>query len=319
MTAYFDYENLVSYLKQPKDDNFVFSLSLLKKHLDIRFNFGKEKFKDSDDLLQFLKVFTSGVSDGDKIKFLPTKFPPRNVKSNTHKDFSIDEMLSVYFINDEDLHKLKNKEELLIADKGEEMDMFKMLFLQNDDYKFEKKLRIGSQFKNWNDLRTYYGPYTDLIIVDNFILGDISLFETNLIGIIKNTLKDNIRKKINIIIFLKPDQQNVDFTDLRTKITTIVQASYTDSPNITLVKHYAEHDRTVLKNFIRIYSGDTFNYFLSNGTKNTKGKEIHFSSIADKENYSLYIDTLNDLQKIIDGSLPKNIEGNKVSKFLKFQ
>ena len=260
MTAYFDIENLESYLAQPKNEAFDDTLKMIKKQLDLSFNFSKEEFKRSDALLQFIKTLSEGIGD-KKINYIPEKFPPRNLKSNSHNNFSAEELLSVYFINDETLHKLKNKEDLLIADVGEEMPMFKMLFLNIDDYKFEKKLRIGSQFQSWSDFNNYYCPYTDLIIVDNFILSDVSLFETNLKGIVVNTLKDNIRKKINIIIFLKADQENVSFSDLKANLKSLVEAKYTDSPNITIVKHYAEHDRTILKNFVRVYSGDTFNYF----------------------------------------------------------
>ena len=267
--------------------------------------------------MQFIKTLSEGIGN-KKINYIPEKFPTRSLKSNSHNNFTVEELLSVYFINDDSLDKLKNKEDLLIADVGEEMTIFKMLFLHNEDYKFERKLRIGSQFQSWVDFGNYYCPYTDLIIVDNFILSDTSLFETNLQGLIENTLKEGLRKKVNIIIFLKADQENIPFSELKSKLKSLVEAKYTDSPNITLVKHYTEHDRTILKNFVRVYSGDTFNYFLSNGQKTTKGKEIHFVSIADKENYNLYLEMLADLQKIIDNSQASNIVGDRKSKFLNF-
>ena len=317
MTAYFDIENLESFLAQPKNEFFDDCRKLLRKQLDLSFNFRKEDFKKSEALMHFLKDLSEGIGD-KKINYYENKFPLRSIKSNSHKDFSNEELLSAYFINDETIDKLKNKEELLIADVGEEMNLFRMLFLNNTDYKFERKLRIGDQFTAWEDFNNFYCPYIDSIIVDNFILSDKSLFETNLKGIVRNTLKDGIRKKINIIIFLKADQENVPFNELKSEIRKIVEEKYTDAPNVTIIKHYTEHDRTILKNFVRVYSGDTFNYFLSDGSKTTKGKEIHFSSIADKENYNLYLRMLSDLQKIVDNSLSQNIVGDKESRFLNF-
>lgn len=317
MTAYFDIENLKSFINQPKNDLFNDSLKLIKKQLDLTFNFEKEEFKKSDELMNFLKILSDGV--GDKIiKYNKDKFPVRNIKSNSHKDFSNEELLSAYFIDDTTIDKLKNKHELLIASVGEEMELFKMLFLHNNDYKFEKKLRIGTEFTSWNDFNQFYCPYIDLIIVDNFILGDRSLIETNLKGIIKNTLKDGIRKKINIVIFLKPDTGSITFAELSSEIKHLVEEKYTDSPNVTIVQHHTEHDRTILKNFVRVYSGDSFNYFLSSGTKTTKGKEVHFVSIADSENYKLYLGMLSDLQNTINISESKNIIGDKESRFLNF-
>ncbi len=97
----------------------------------------------------------------------------------------------------EDIDALSNKDELLIANIGEERELLQRIFLNNVDYKFERKLRIGSDFKSWEDLEQFHSPLTDLIIVDNFILGDKSLFETNLKGLVKNSIKSSIRKKIN--------------------------------------------------------------------------------------------------------------------------
>ena len=318
MIAYFDLENLISFLKQPKDDLFQDCLKLLKKQLDITFNFNKEDLKSFDEGIIFLKILSEGLGE-KKIKFNSEKFPARTLKSNSHSDFNIEELLSVYFINDSNLNSLSNKDELLIADIGEEMRMFKTLFLNNNDYKFDKKLRIGTEFPSWKTLQNYKSPFIDLIIVDNFILSDKSLFETNLKGIIENTLGLVSRKKINIIIFLKSNQDNIPFRELETEIQKIVIEKCKEVPNITLIKHYSEHDRTILLNFIRIYSGDTFNYFLSNGRTTTKGKEIHFVSIAEKENYNLYIEMLKDLQKIIDNSKQESIIGDKKSRLLKFK
>ncbi|MDV3747152.1 hypothetical protein CMU21_04835 [Elizabethkingia anophelis] len=317
MVAYFDLENLESLLKQQKNDFYYDCLKLIKKQLDLTFNFSKEEFKKSEDLMNFIKVFSDGVGDKE-VKYIPEKFPGRDIKSNSHKDFSIDELLSVYFINNNDLHKLKTKDDLLIAEIGEEIEMFKVLFLKNDDYKFEKKLRIGTEFNNWGVFKNFHTSHVDLIIVDNYILSDKSLVETNLNGIIENSLKDDCRKVLNIILFVRNDEVNIKFSELKTSINKIVTQKYIDKPKLTIIKHYTEHDRTILRNMLRVYSGDTFNYFLSNGTKATKGKEVHFTSIADKENYKLYLKTLADLQKIIDEAIDTNIEGDKKSRFFKF-
>ncbi len=317
MNAYFDLKNLESFLDQPNNDFKHDCIRLLKRNLDVNFNFNKNELKSNERGLQLLKSFSEGVGE-TSLKFLENKFPERSIKSNSHKDFTIDQLLSAFFINDETLYKLKDKEELLIAEPGEELELFKLLFLNNDDYKFDKKLRIGSQFKSWNDLEQFYRPFTDLIIVDNFLLSDISLIENNLIQILKQSVKEGIRKKINVIIFIKTDHFPANFGEIKARMIEVIKNCCTDEPNITVIKHNTEHDRTIIKNSIRIYSGDTFNYFLSTGGKTTQGKEIHFSSIADKENYDLYIELINDLQKTLE-IIPKgNIIGDKQSRLLKF-
>lgn len=317
MVAYFDLENLKSFLQQPKDDFFHDCLKLIKKQLDLTFNFKKEDLKSSEAGLQLLKSLSEGVGEKE-IKYNEEKFPVRTLKSTTHNTFSTEELLSVYFINDESIDKLKNREELLIADIGEEMEMFKQLFLNNEDYKFEKKLLIGSEFDAWEKLNSFYAPFIDLIIVDNYILSDNSLLESNICELAKYSLLPGVRKQVNIIVFTKDEKSLIDYSSVKSKISKAVKAHCQDEPKLTIIKHRKEHDRTVLKNHIRIYSGDSFNYFFQDGNKTTNGREISFSSIADKENYKLYLKLLDDLQNTIDNSIAANIIGDKKSRFLKF-
>lgn len=99
-------------------------------------------------------------------------------------------------------------------------------------------------------------------------------------------------------------------------------------PNLTIVTYTdrrgvpsrGEHDRTILMNYKRIKSGDTFNYFKSDGTIQTKGREIQYLSLARRENYDLAQELLKDLQGNVDFFKRNrtNIEGDKKSNFLNF-
>lgn len=317
MVAYFDLENLESYLAQQKNEAFEDSLKMIKRQLDLSFNFSKEEFKKSEGLLQFIKILSDGIGD-KKINYIPEKFPARNLAADSSKDFSAEELLSAYFINDEKLAELSLNDELLIADIGEEMGLFESLFLNTNDYIFDRSELIGSEFTSWNNLSSYNSPYIDLIFVDNFILSEKSKFEINLKEIVRNCMRGNCVKKINIIIFVKGDELYMRYQDVKSELSQIVTQFHSEEPNVTIIKHYKEHDRTILKNFIRIKSGDTFNYFRRNGTKETKGREIDFKSIASKKNYDAYMQLLFDLQETINNSLSPNIIGDKVSRFLNF-
>ena len=63
MTAYFDIENLESFLAQPKNEFFDDCRKLLRKQLDLSFNFRKEDFKKSEALMHFLKDLSEGIGD----------------------------------------------------------------------------------------------------------------------------------------------------------------------------------------------------------------------------------------------------------------
>ena len=82
-----------------------------------------------------------------------------------------------------------------------------------------------------------------------------------------------------------------------------------------------EHDRTIITNYKRIYSGDTFSFFNKQGDRITKGKEIGYSSFGNAENHKLGREVFNDLQKQIDSlkaNNPDYIIGDKECNYLTF-
>ena len=70
--------------------------------------------------------------------------------------------------------------------------------------------------------------------------------------------------------------------------------------------------------YFRVYSGDSFNYFKSDGSNLTKGREIHYNGFADKENHKLALELISDIQKHIDKLPAEAVEGDKKSNFLNF-
>jgi len=325
MNVYIDKSNLLSLIHSRSDNLYADSVKLLKKQLNIFFNFSKDDLKQDEVLMAWFATFTQGVGINNTFEF-NTTFPERPLKSNTYKSFDAEGLSSVYLLEDEKCDSLKSSGTILIGKVGEEIDVLGKLFLNQKDYLFEKKWRIGSKlFSKWNDLTSYSLPLTDIIIVDQYILKnkdtDTDTLDTNLIEYLF-VLTHSVNSKINIVIITHPDNIDYDFNTLRSKINTKVKSSTRAKPNITLIKTRKEHDRTILTNYNRIYSGDTFNFWNNQGKKITKGKEIAYSSIAKSENHFLAKELISDIQKTINWNYknnPEYIEGDKQSGYLKFE
>lgn len=326
MDIYIDKQNLVSFVKSKENLLFQDCNKLLKKQLNVYFNFSKDELKESELLLNWVTTLSQGVGEHTFIKF-DVKEPKRPLKSNSSNDFCENKLSSVFLLEDDETKKFKNSGSVLVGEVGEEIEILKKLFINQNDYLFERKLRInGEGFKSWSDLENYSLPLTDIVIVDPYITSDASLFSSNLEVLLK-TLVVKSNSKVNIVIYTNKDN-SIPYDEISKVVRAAVKKNTNVGPKFTLVTYKdirgqdskAEHDRTILMNYSRIYSGDTLNYFDSTGKVITKGRELSFSSLANYENFNLSRELIKDLQKNIDffKKNNSNIEGDKVSNFLNF-
>jgi hypothetical protein len=326
MDIYFDLGNTISLIKQK--DNAIFSdcIRLLKRQLDCNFNFSKSEIASNEYLIALFKLFTDGVGKTKK-DFIETPFPDRPLKSNCYVSFDVNQLSSVYLIDDEKIDNIKKKGAILIGGIGEEIKLIESFFLHNDDYKLDRKLRIGGpNFTNWEDLGKFQFETSDILIFDPYIISDQNSIRTNLLPLLR-VLSTKSFCKVNIVIYTKVQEDFLTYDQVKTQIKEVVSESTGVKSTFTLVRYrdqrdvrspQAEHDRTIFTSYCRYYSGDTFNYWKEDGTKKTKGRELHIVSYADKENHNLAKELINDIQININ-SLPEEfIEGDKKSNFLNF-
>jgi hypothetical protein len=326
MNLYIDKENLLSLIENSSHDLYTDCIKTIKNQLDVFFNFSKSEVKENEGLMAFLKLCSTGVANS-KMEFLDNeKFPQRPLKSNTYSTFTKEQLSAIYLINDEKLLPLKEKGAVLVGAPGEEFEIFNQVFFFQSDYKFEKKLKIGGdEFSCWNDLQKYTSAVSDIIFIDQYILSDTAAIENNFIPFLK-ILTTKSKCKLNIVLYVNYDNINISYNEISSKTRTAVESITGVKPNFTIVKvrdkrgleSYSEHDRTVITNYTRIYSGDSFNYFKSNGSKITKGREIQFSSFGDNENHSLALDLIKDIQSNINKLPKEQIEGDQKSNYLTF-
>ena len=324
MDIYIDKSNLISFVKSKSHQLFDDCNKLLKKQLNVYFNFPKNDLKESPLLLNWITTLSQGMGEHNEMKFDYNE-PQRPLKSNSSNAFCANKLSSVYLLEDDETEKFKKAGCVLVGKVGEEIEVFNKLFLNQNDYDFERKWRInGDDFKTWSDLKEYSLPLTDILIIDPYILSnkdtDKDTIDLNLINYL-NVLCLESFTKANVIIVTDPSRSSYTFDEIKKKITSKLSNQLGKRPSFTLIFTKREHDRGILTNYERIYSGDTFSFWNNKGQKITKGREISYSSLAKKENHELAINLIEDIQKTIDFLNEKNpnfIQGDKVSNFLNF-
>jgi hypothetical protein len=137
---------------------------------------------------------------------------------------------------------------------------------------------------------------------------------------------------VNIVIFtLKSNYNQKTKNEFEPDWDTIYSklrkcADKHSSFNVTFVtaskQNLEEHDRTIFTNYKYFASGDSYNYFDSNGDRITNGRYLHAHSHADKDNDADAKQFVGDMQKIIDNIKRLNnqtlVKKDKISNYLNF-
>lgn len=322
MRVYIDKNNLESLVSSAAHPLFLDCNRMLKNKFDIYFNFKKEEIKDCVDIKQWIATLSHGFC-GD-IKFLETLFPVRPLKSNMHNSFNRDQLSSIYMIDDEKGQALRDNGCFLISTLGEEVSILSHLMIKDKDYSFEKKLEI-KELTCWRDFSDYISPCSDIILIDKFILQDHTICECNIYGLLCELAKNAKRSRLNIVIVTEKGKFEPNWNEVKRVIKSKIKSITNIEPNVTFILpsiDINEHDRTIFTNYKRIYSGDSFNYFKSDGGIISKGREVQICSLADRDNMKLGFKLLDDIQSkinIMQGRNPDLIIGDKKCNYLDFE
>ena len=321
MDIYIDENNLESFLDQRNDSLFQDILKLLKRQLEINFNFPKDRLKENENLSALIPILTSGVKD-TQITF-NSNFPIRPLKANSATRFNKHQLTSIYWIDDEDGYKLSDSGSVFIALVGEEIDVTKKLFFSQDDYIFNRRWRIGEDgLRCWDDLREFSLPLTDIIIGDPFVLSKKDGNDTSQnIHNILNMLTYRSFCKTSLVVFVKPNFIDYDIQKIIRELRTTIKESTGKGCSVTIIKTNKEHDRTIITNYKRIKAGDSFTFWSDQGILLSKGKELDYESLCNLENHKYSMLRIDDFQNIIDFNKRNNpdyIIGDEVSNFLNF-
>lgn len=155
-------------------------------------------------------------------------------------------------------------------------------------------------FKSWSQLSDYILPFTDLIIVDNYMF-DESVWEYNLLKIIEECSKKTPRRFNLLLMSFIHSKYPPNINELYNKLI----AKFRDKDIICdlsialATETIKEHDRGIFTNYLRIKSGDSFNYFDKDDKFFTKGTDIDFHTLVQSDKFNSSEEALSNISKII--------------------
>lgn len=146
-------------------------------------------------------------------------------------------------------------------------------------------------------------PFTDVIISDSFILSDVSLIQSNLFSIWEK-LDSLTPIKYNILIVTHEGNPKMDIKKEFDKINEFrIKKNLKGNLSLVFTSFVdKEHDRNIFMNYIRVKSGDSFNYFNSKQNIITKGTEIDIYPCADPQKEKATMGILKRVTDIIKNS-----------------
>ena len=333
MRLYIDKSNLISLLSSRDIDGYEDCIRMVKKQLDVYFYFSKKDLdKDKDqDLITMMSAFTTGTGNS-KTVFMDTaasEYPQRPVKGNFCSSFTPEQLSSIYLLSefpDDKLDFVKERGNVLVGGLKNEINTLRRLMF--DDYQYTCKIRESDlKSRGWDALQDYAMPCTDILMIDRYILS-VDTLKYNIYPLLRIISNCGNNKKINIVIVAKKfyDNNEPNWDEIRKTLKSEIkqECGSKSGVNVTFVllpQNISEHDRTIITNYVRIHSGDSFVYFNSQGKYITKSHHLQLDSLAQAFNQELANEVIKIVQQKTNEANRKNpdlIIGDKVCSFIQF-
>ncbi len=262
----------------------------------------------------FITALTSGRGNA-KISFFENALNTHNgrlpKKTGVHETF---------FIEEKDKFKRKN----YIDNNGHFfafLDNFlerfeKLSLLLNEKNLHIRKNSTTNEFRSWENLGDWLLPFTDTIIIDSYLFADKSLISSNLERMLEVLNKATSVNKNVLIISYEGSKKEIIADDVY-RTCQQIKSDKNLNINIGIIltnRIDKEHDRNIFFNYLRIKSGDSFNYFNSKGEVITKGTDLDFYPYSNPKNFNIAQSILSEVSKMINSQdltfREENFRGN---------
>lgn len=311
MKLYIDQANVISLMKSKNQSDFNDCVNLMRKHLDIHFNFPKKALlKDNLLMAWFAKFFGDGVTGKQKFAEEAEVFPPKDQRKSNFYTSGLPELLtSIYLLDDDHLCEvISSKSAILIGKVGEETKLIHSLLLEDTE-------TAATLITSWSDYLPSL-PLTDIIICDNHYFKFEEVYRKNNNEIIYSLSNIPNNSPVNVIIITKEGEIDgrLDLGKEQEVIKGLVKkATGSTKSSVTILTTRRSHDRSLITNYYRVKHGSCF-HLKDNGLKEDVTTEI--KSHAYRKNEEVTKQLLAFYQDIVNR--PVNCYGDKKSNFLNF-
>lgn len=312
MTLYIDKENIINWVKSRESDSFMQSIQLIKKNIDVHYNFPKEEMLKNPSLgIWFRSVKGQGVNNQSVFAPEVPEFPPYPRKTNFYtQNSSLDVLTSVYLLEDANVcDSISEKGSILIGKVGQEQEIFDSLLALED--KEIQSVTIGS----WNNYCPVF-PLTDIIVCDNHYFKNKAVYEKNDNELISVLARGKKESPIHLVIITKEDEidSSLDLNVECQKILDLLKKSTSSKKcSVIILTTRKTHDRSLITNYYRMTHGSSF-HLKDLGLKNNVVTDIKPHSRQNAWNVTQNL--IDEYQTI--ASAPVRSFGKSDSNFLKF-
>jgi hypothetical protein len=252
-------------------------------------------FQDKENL--FLNNLTTGRK-GTKI-FTEVKFK-KPYKCKFPKEQTPQTVLFIDEPLETEQKKYCKNNGLLFGFKNNYPETWENLSLHGKPKVLPVRNSTRQHFKSWNQLSEYILPFSDLIIVDNYMF-DETVWDYNLFQIIKK-FAEKATVKFNLLLVSFANREKLmAYKGIEQRIKKKLDDLHI-SCNLSIVlakQSFKEHDRGIFTNYLRIKSGDSFVYFDKNGKFLTSGTDIDFHSLSEPDKFNASEAALSKIKEII--------------------
>jgi hypothetical protein len=221
------------------------------------------------------------------------------------------EFQSIFFLKENNLverSKYLNKNPIPIGFEDNYLELFHKISLQKNEGVVKPVGKTDVENFSWNIIKEYFHFVTDIVIVDNYILKNKLLAESNFFEIVKQFHSINRVLNLTIVTYEQFKEPKLDFDDesnfIRYKLNEMgIQCKLN---LILLTAMSKEHDRGIFTNFLRLKSGDSLNFINSSGEIVTSGTELDFHPLTNQNLFEVNDIALKSIMKKINKTPKKN-------------
>lgn len=311
MVLYIDKDNLISLVRSGDKACFAEYSNLIRKNLDIQYNFSKEDIRSNEFLAFWFSQLGSGV--GGVQEFCPPKniVPERPMKSNFTKDLDASGRSALFFINDIDkCNAVESKCCVMVSKIGDELSKLKAVFQPDEQGEI-----LTYRITDWGDFLPKL-PLSDIIICDNHYFKDKKVYEANENEIIRVLSSIPHESPVNVVIIVKDSEVDteIELAAEQSRIKALVKkASGSTKSTVTILTTNKTHDRALITNYYRVKNGSSF-HIKHIHVKHDISAEIKTHAI--RKNHEFTVSLLNEYQDI--ASQPVKCIGDKICNYLTF-
>lgn len=311
MVLYIDKDNLISLVRSGDKACFAGYSNLIRKNLDIQYNFSKEDIRSNEFLAFWFSQLGSGV--GGVQEFCPPKniVPERPMKSNFTKDLDASGRSALFFLNDIDkCNAVESKCCVMVSKIGDELSKLKAVFQPDEQGEI-----LTYRITDWGDFLPKL-PLSDIIICDNHYFKDKKVYEANENEIIRVLSSIPHESPVNVVIIVKDSEVDteIELAAEQSRIKALVKkASGSTKSTVTILTTNKTHDRALITNYYRVKNGSSF-HIKHIHVKHDISAEIKTHAI--RKNHEFTVSLLNEYQDI--ASQPVKCIGDKICNYLTF-